>query len=96
MHPLWKQYGEMARKIGDHDGMDFLMILRLAYCLQNGLPLDQNVYDLASWSCLCELSEKSVRNHSTPMEIPDFTRGAWKTTPPLGDLSVDPAAIGLA
>ena len=96
MHPLWKQYGEMARKIGDHDGMDFLMVLRLAYCLQHGLPLDQNVYDLASWSCLCELSEKSVRNHSTPMEIPDFTRGVWKTTPPLGDLSVDPATIGLA
>ena len=95
MHPLWKQYGEMARKIGDHDGMDFLMVLRLAYCLQNGLPLDQNVYDLASWSCLCELSEKSVRNHSTPMEIPDFTRGGWQTTPPLGDLSVDPATIGL-
>ena len=53
-----------------YNGMDFLMVLRLAYCLQNGLPLDQNVYDLASWSCLCELSEKSVRNHSTPMEIP--------------------------
>ena len=96
MHPLWKQYGEMARKIGDHDGMDFLMVLRLAYCLQNGLPLDQNVYDLASWSCLCELSEKSVRNHSTPMEIPDFTRGGWKATPPLGDLSVNPSTMGLA
>ena len=95
MHPLWKQYGEKARKIGDHDSMDFIMVLRLAYCLQNGLPLDQNVYDLASWSCLCELSEKSVRNHSAPMEIPDFTRGAWKTTPPLGDLSVSPASMGL-
>ena len=86
----------MARKIGDHDGIDFLMILRLAYCLQNGLPLDQNVYDLASWNCLCELSEKSVRNHSTSIVIPDFTRGRWKTTPPLGVLSVDPAEIGLA
>ena len=68
MHPLWKQYGEMARKIGDHDGMDFLMVLRLAYCLQNGLPLDQNVYDLASWSCLCELTEKSVLKKQVPLD----------------------------
>ena len=96
MHPLWKQSGEMAKKLGGHGGMDFLMVLRLAYCLQNGLPLDQNVYDLASWCCLCELSEKSVRRRSASMDVPDFTRGAWKTTPPLGDLSVDLARIGLA
>ena len=96
MHPLWKQSGEMAKKLGGHGGMDFLMVLRLAYCLQNGLPLDQNVYDLASWCCLCELSEKSVRRRSASMDVPDFTRGAWKTTPPLGDLSVDLAKIGLA
>ena len=86
----------MAKKLGGHGGMDFLMVLRLAYCLQNGLPLDQNVYDLASWCCLCELSEKSVRRRSASMDVPDFTRGAWKTTPPLGDLSVDLARIGLA
>ncbi len=96
MHPLWKQSGEMAKKMGGHGGMDFLMVLRLAYCLQNGLPLDQNVYDLASWCCLCELSEKSVRNRSASMDIPDFTRGAWKTTAPIGDLSVDLAKMGLA
>ena len=96
MHPLWKQSGEMAKRLGGHGGMDFLMVLRLAYCLQNGLPLDQNVYDLASWCCLCELSEKSVRRRSASMDVPDFTRGAWKTTPPLGDLTVDLAKIGLA
>ena len=96
MHPLWKQSGDMAKKMGGHGGMDFLMVLRLAYCLQNGLPLDQNVYDLASWCCLCELSEKSVRNRSATMDIPDFTRGAWKTTAPLGDLSVDLGKMGLA
>ena len=95
-HPLWKQSGALAKKMGGHGGMDFLMILRLAYCLQNGLPLDQNVYDLASWCCLCELSEKSVRNKSAPMDIPDFTRGAWETTPPIGDLSVDLGNLGLS
>ncbi len=95
-HPLWKQAGELAKKLGGHGGMDFLMVLRLAYCLQNGLPLDQNVYDLASWCCLCELSEKSVRNRSATMDVPDFTRGEWKNVPPLGDLSVDMGKMGFS
>ena len=95
MHPLWKQSGAMAKRMGGHGGMDFLMVLRLAYCLQNGLPLDQNVYDLASWCCLAELSEKSVGNRSASVDIPDFTRGAWETTAPIGDLSVDLSKMGL-
>ena len=94
-HPLWKQAGGLAKKLGGHGGMDFLMVLRLAYCLQNGLPLDENVYDLASWCCLCELSEKSVRSRSASMDVPDFTRGAWKTNPPLGSLTVDLAKMGI-
>ena len=82
-HPLYRQLGELAKKMGGHGGMDFMMVLRLAYCLQNGLPLDQNVYDLASWCALCELSEKSVRNRSASVDVPDFTKGAWKTNPRL-------------
>ena len=89
MHPLWKQAGEIAKKIGGHGGMDFLMVLRLSYCLQNGLPLDMNVYDLASWCCLCELTEKSADNRGRSMDIPDFTRGGWKTAKPLGLVDVD-------
>lgn len=93
-HPLYCQSGELAVKMGGHGGMDFMMILRLAYCLQNGLPLDQNVYDLASWCCLCELSEKSVRSRSKSVDIPDFTAGAWRTTPPLEIGSVDINKMG--
>jgi hypothetical protein len=29
------------------------------------------------------LSEESVARGGAPIEFPDFTRGAWKTTPPL-------------
>jgi hypothetical protein len=83
MHPLWKQVGDLAKKAGGHGGMDFLMDLRWVYCLQNGLPLDQDVYDLAAWSCLCEITEKSQAKRGAPVEIPDFTRGAWKTMKPL-------------
>ena len=68
----------MAKEVGGHGGMDYIMDYRLVYCLRNGLPLDMDVYDAAEWSCITELSEKSVLNKSMPMEIPDFTRGAWK------------------
>ena len=78
-HALYRQVGEIAKKVGGHGGMDFLMDLRWAYCLQQGQPLDTDVYDLAAWCAVSELTEKSARNRSQTMDIPDFTRGAWKT-----------------
>ena len=94
-HPLWKTRDEIAKRmpVTGHGGMDFLMVLRLSYCLQNGLPLDMNVYDLASWCCLCELTEKSADSRGRSMDIPDFTRGAWKTAPKLGLVDVDLAKM---
>jgi hypothetical protein len=83
-HPMWKQAGEIARVRGGHGGMDYIMDLRWVDCLQRGLPLDTDVYDLAATCCLCELTEKSVLNRSRAYDIPDFTRGAWKTSRPLG------------
>lgn len=77
-HPIIKEIGEKAKLIGGHDGIDFIMDYRLIYCLRNGLPLDQDVYDAAEWACIAELSEISVANQSMPVKIPDFTRGAWK------------------
>ena len=94
-HPMWRDFGEIATKVGGHGGMDFIMDLRWIYCLQNGLPLDMDVYDLASWSCLCEITERSVLNRSAPTDIPDFTRGAWKTMKPLGIHSVDVRKMGI-
>ncbi len=66
-----------AKKVGGHGGMDFIMDYRLIYCLQKGLPLDMDVYDLAEWCCLIPLTEISLDNGSVPVGIPDFTRGAW-------------------
>ena len=76
-HPILKKYGEMAKEVGGHGGMDFIMDSRLVYCLQNGLPLDMDVYDLAEWCCLAELGELSMDNGCAPVEFPDFTRGEW-------------------
>ena len=88
-HPLMASAGAVAKRIGGHGGMDFLMDLRWAYCLQNGLPLDMDVYDLATWCSICELSERSVRSRSMPVDIPDFTRGGWERAEPLGIVDVD-------
>ncbi len=78
-----KKIGEMAKKVGGHGGMDFMMDWRLIDCLRNGLPLDQDVYDAALWSAISPLSEKSVANRSNSVDVPDFTHGAWKTNTPV-------------
>lgn len=75
--------GEMAKKIGGHGGMDFMMDWRLIDCLRNGLPLDQDVYDGALWSSIAPLSEWSVANRSNSIDVPDFTAGSWKTNKPV-------------
>ena len=77
-HSFYKELGDIAQKVGAHGGMDFIMDYRLIYCLRNGLPLDIDVYDAAEWSCIVELSAKSVELGSVSVKIPDFTRGAWK------------------
>ena len=78
-HPITGTDGleEKAREVGGHGGMDFIMDYRLIYCLNHGLPLDQDVYDAAEWSSLVELSEVSISNGSIPVVMPDFTRGEW-------------------
>jgi predicted dehydrogenase len=81
--PIVKKLGEMAKQIGGHGGMDFLMDWRLIDCLRNGLPLDIDVYDAAAWSAIAPLSEKSVASRSNSVDIPDFTSGFWKTNQPV-------------
>ncbi len=41
-----------------------------------------DVYDAAAWSAISPLSEESIANGSKPVDIPDFTRGKWKTRKP--------------
>lgn len=74
---ILRELEEKAREIGGQSGMDFLMDYRLVYCLRHGLPLDMDVYDLAEWCCLAELTRLSIENGSAPVAVPDFTRGVW-------------------
>lgn len=86
--PIVKHIGAIAKNVGGHGGMDFIMDWRLIDNLRNGLPLDEDVYDAALWSAIAPLSEKSVANRSRSMDIPDFTKGAWKTNQPV-NLTLD-------
>ncbi|MDR0939280.1 MAG: Gfo/Idh/MocA family oxidoreductase [Mediterranea sp.] len=76
-HPITKELEETAKKVGGHGGMDYIMDYRLVYCLRNGLPLDMDVYDLAEWCSMAELTRISIQHGSAPVEVPDFTRGHW-------------------
>ena len=58
------------------------------------MPLDTDVYDRASLCGLAELSEKSVANRSSSVDVPDFTGGGWKTAKPLGIVDVDLVKMG--
>lgn len=81
--PIVKKVGALAKQIGGHGGMDFLMDWRTIDCLRNGLPFDQDVYDAALWSVIFPLSELSVANRAATVDIPDFTRGSWKKNAPI-------------
>jgi hypothetical protein len=82
-HPLWKNLEELAEGAG-HGGMDYIEDYRLIRSLQTGTETDMDVYDAAALSCISEVSERSVASKSGPVDIPDFTRGMWKTREPIG------------
>jgi len=70
---LWQE----GHDKGVPNEMNYTMDTRLIYCLRHGLPLDIDVYDAAEWSALAELSERSAREGSRPISVPDFTHGHW-------------------
>jgi predicted dehydrogenase len=82
-HPLWKEIEAQASGAG-HGGMDFIEDYRLIKCLREGLPTDMNVYDAAALSAVVELSVNSNARRARTVDFPDFTRGGWRTNPPLG------------
>ena len=82
-HPLWRKLEEQAAGAG-HGGMDYLEDYRLIECLQKR-PAHRH-------GCLRRgggqlgggaLPEISVAGRGRPVDVPDFTRGGWKTNKPL-------------
>jgi len=81
-HPLWQRYAEDAKNSG-HGGMDFFVTNSFIECIKRNVEFPLDVYDLATWYSITPLSEKSVKNNGALVEIPDFTKGAWKNRKPV-------------
>ncbi len=82
-HPLWQALGAEAAKTGGHEGAEYLMFHDFLKAVRHKAPAPQNVYDAATWSAVVGLSIESVAHGGKRVAFPDFTRGAWKKTPPL-------------
>lgn len=74
-HPLWQKMGDIAKKLGGHGGMDFIMLYRLLERFRNGEAPDMDVYDAALWSSVGPLSINSVAQGSAPQHFPEFLAG---------------------
>lgn len=85
-HPLWKRFSNDAAGSG-HGGMDFFVDNAFIECIKRKTPFPLDVYDLASLYSITPLSERSIAMGGALMEIPDFTRGKWKTRKPVFGLS---------
>ena len=80
-HPIWKRFHEARENNADnaklHGGMDWILFDAWFSSLEEGKVPPIDTYDMASWMAITPLSEVSIRNGSSAVEIPDFTRGAW-------------------
>ena len=77
-HPITTKWRDEAERTKQPNAMNYTMDCRLIHCLNNGLPLDMDVYDAAEWSCIAELSAISAKRGGAVIEIPDFTRNRWE------------------
>ncbi len=85
-HPLWKQHAQTAQNAG-HGGIDFFVLRGFIEAIKNQTAPPMDVYDAAAWSAISPLSEESIAKGSKPVDIPDFTRGKWKTNKPIFGLN---------
>jgi hypothetical protein len=88
-HPVVKNYNPPPRRGGaiqGHGGGGTQTPMhwhRLVTALrENRLP-DWDVYDSVTSSAISPITEASVANKGKAIDFPDFTRGNWKTRPPI-------------
>ncbi len=76
----WQAITQEALDAG-HGGMDYVELREFVDRLKDGREMAIDVYDAAAWMVVTCLSEESIKCGGKVMEIPDFTKGAWKTRP---------------
>ncbi len=73
-HPWWQQTIE-----GGHGGTDYLELKLFTEAVRNNTRPPLDVYDAVAMSCIVPLSGDSIARNSQPVQVPDFTRGQWRT-----------------
>lgn len=74
----WKTITEEQLKTG-HGGMDFVMLKHFFIAVKNQEEMPIDVYEACAMMCVTALSEESIKKGGAPVEVPDFTNGAYKT-----------------
>lgn len=77
-HPLWKKYEALASGAG-HGGMDWFVFNAFILALKKRVQTPIDVYDSVTMSVIFPLSVQSIAEGNASKEIPDFTKGKWKT-----------------
>ncbi len=75
---IWKNITQEMIEAG-HGGMDIFEFEAFCDCLRNGKEMPIDVYDAAAWMSISYLTEQSIAQNGASVEIPDFTKGAYKT-----------------
>lgn len=88
-HPMIRNYNPPTRKGGSIQGhgsggsLTPITWHRLIKALRENKMPDWDVYDSITSSAIAPITETSVANRSRPVDFPDFTKGKWKTRPPM-------------
>jgi len=75
-HPIWRYFKQEGVK-GGHGGIDWLVFDAYFTSLRDNVVPPIDTYDTAAWMAISPLSEISIANGCTAVDIPDFTRGMW-------------------
>lgn len=77
---IWKEITQEMIASG-HGGMDYFEFVAFCEALRSGNEMPIDVYDAAAWMSISYLTAQSIEQDGASVEIPDFTRGAYKTRP---------------
>jgi len=80
-HSWWKAIRDDAGNYS-HGGTDYLELKLFLEAVRNKTQTPIDVYDSVIMCAHGPLSEESIAKGSVPLQVPDFTRGRWKTRKP--------------
>ena len=79
-HRFWQKGGKYQG--GGHGGVDLIELGYFAEAVRDQKQTPIDTYESVLMSCVVALSGESIAKGSQPVEVPDFTRGKWRTRKP--------------